>query len=219
MAEGLKLSWTASPSSEVRNSPLTPRWCHPCEATGNRTRDVLTWNTLRAKTCTFEVPTDQKKTPPKFHEKTSRERKKDTTRHPERERKKERKLWRKREKRSDILGGPGGGSEGGVRRSGGGREGRSGRAPKSWTHLKILITHSTDTPRHTTTHTTTPHNATQQQRNATTTTHYTTRRRSRTGRSWGGGFCREVFWGQVRKGLGTKRFDQKKWCGPKVVRS
>ena len=35
-------AWTASLSSEVRNSPLTLRWCHRCEA-GNRTGDVLMW--------------------------------------------------------------------------------------------------------------------------------------------------------------------------------
>ena len=29
----------------------------------------------------------------------------------------------------------------------------------------------------------------------------------------------EVFWGQVRKGLGTTRFDQKEWSVPKVVRA
>ena len=43
MAEGSRLSGTASLSSEVRNSPLTPRWCHRCEATSNHTGDALTW--------------------------------------------------------------------------------------------------------------------------------------------------------------------------------
>ena len=136
-------------------------------------------------------------------------------------------------KKSENLGGPAeeGPAEGRVRRG-------RGSAQILDAPTKILITHSTDTPHHTTT-----------QRNATTTTQHTTQRwvphREVLGREGGGGSCGEVlggagrsmaqkqdmsnkfrraaplakvFWGQVRKGLGTKRFDQKKWSRPKVVR-
>ena len=128
--------------------------------------------------------------------------------------------------------------EGVRRRREGPAEGRSGRAPNFWTPTKILITHRHTTP--------------EPQHN--TTTHHTTQWWVP---HWGlgvgflqRGFGRrrevtqkirheqqipksspvgQVFLGSrmVRKGLGTKRFDQKKGprgglgqklCGPKVVR-
>ena len=146
-------------------------------------------------------------------------------------------------KTSEILGGPEG-SGGGRRRSrergsGGGRVGSQGERPTPHRHTTTNPPqHRTDTPQHNTTQHTTPHH------NTTTTT---TRDPAQGG--LGQGVPRrevhgpkktrheqqileeqaKVFLGSrmVRKGLGTKRFDQKKgprgggqkWCGSKVVRA
>ena len=66
-----------------------------------------------------DVRSGPTKTRPKFHEKTSREMKKDTRRHPEREKKNENGGGRRKKKR-EILGGPaeGGPAEGGPAEGG-----------------------------------------------------------------------------------------------------
>ena len=160
---------------------------------------VVTHDSPKAQTCTFDGPGLHK-----FHETTPSEEER-------MKRGKKKRIWAIRRK-------------GVPRRGGGVGGGDSGQHPKFGRTQKILNTHRTDTPHHTTPH----HNTTQQRH---TTQH---NGGSRTGWSWAGGPVHggsmaqktrpeqqivpksspigQGFLGSrmVRKGLGTKRFDQKK---------
>ena len=137
------------------------------EAPGGLQAARVSQDNLRAKTSTFEVPTDQNTTKipredpqreEKRHEKTPGERKKDTRRSPERKKKMKMGVGEGKKKARNF-----------------GRFGGGARGP--WEHANFGPTHTADThSRHThtaDTHTTT-HNNTQQHTQQHTTTHTTT---------------------------------------------
>ena len=128
-----------------------------------------------------------------------------------------------------------------VRRRGGPAEAGSRGAPnlgRTHENLGRTLEHRHTTPQHTPQHTP-PHNTTTQRNNNTTVGPaqgglgvggFVERCWAAQGGPWpkkqdmSNKFRRAAHWPrffgcQVRKGLGTKRFDQKKWSGPKVVRA